>query len=302
MVALAEIRDVKQGQIRKGLAGAVLLGREGATEITTLTTGAGSELAAIPTGSNGYQSLGRVARDGSPTFTPEQEQSEVQTWGELEASRVDAISKTTTIAWTCQDTRKSTLELSTGLDLSQVWADATTGEVQIVEPTEPDITYYRAMFLMVDGRGSDAFFIARYCPRFVVTTVGEESWNQENPLVYPFTGRALLDAELGYAVKRFYGGPGWKAALDESGFVPEPTSVSVTPATASIAVAATQQLSALDSNGTIVTSAVTWSSSDPTKATVNASGLVTGVAAGSATITATYLGDLTDTSVITVTA
>jgi hypothetical protein len=218
MATIADYRDVKQGQIRKGLAGAVLLGAEDADEIEFLTTGVNAELASVV---SGYESLGRIARDGSPTFTPEQEQSEVLTWGELEASRVDAISKTTTISWTCQDTRRSVLELATGLDLSTVFADATTGEVQIVEPTEPDITYYRALFLMVDGRGSDAVFIGRYCPRFVVTTVGEESWNQENPLVYPFTGRALLDADLGFAVKRIYGGPGWKANLADTGFALE---------------------------------------------------------------------------------
>lgn len=58
----------------------------------------------------------------------------------------------------------------------------------------------------------------------------------------------------------------------------------VSPATASIAVAGTQQLTATvvaNISGTVV-----WASSDATKATVNASGLVTGVAAGTAVITA----------------
>jgi len=81
------------------------------------------------------------------------------------------------------------------------------------------------------------------------------------------------------------------------------TSVSVTPATASIAVAATRQLtaSALPSGAA---QNVTWSSSAPSIATVNSSGLVTGVAAGSAVITATSVSDPTKTatSAITVTA
>ena len=45
---------------------------------------------------------------------------------------------------------------------------------------------------------------------------------------------------------------------------------------------------------------MTWGSSDPTVATVNATGLVTGVAAGTATITATSEGK-SGTSTITVT-
>ena len=81
------------------------------------------------------------------------------------------------------------------------------------------------------------------------------------------------------------------------------TSVDVSPATASIAVGATAQLTATVSPAA-ANSAVTWSSSDSTKATMDATGLVTGVAAGSATITATSVADgaKTDTATITVTS
>ena len=216
--SIDEIRDVHKGQIRKGGAGAVLLGPEDADPIVSLTTGANAGLAEIPKGPKGYKSMGKHPRDGAPTFTSEQEQSEVFTWGELEASRIDAISKTSTIAWTCQDTRKSVLSAHTGVDLDNIELDPVTGELQIIEPTDPDIRYYRAIFITVDGRGENAYFIARYCPRFVITTIGEESWNAENPIVYPFTGRALVDDDLGYAVKRLYGGPAWKRGAQAAGF------------------------------------------------------------------------------------
>src|ERR1019366_157479 len=67
-------------------------------------------------------------------------------------------------------------------------------------------------------------------------------------------------------------------------------SLTVTPTIASLAIGATQQLTAatLDANGnTLSGRTVTWGTSDATKATVNASGLVTAVAPGTATITAT---------------
>jgi len=67
-------------------------------------------------------------------------------------------------------------------------------------------------------------------------------------------------------------------------------SVTVSPATASIPTGSTQQLSAVtkDSAGNTLTGRVViWSSSNSAVASVNSSGLVTGVAAGSATITAT---------------
>src|SRR3989442_13433535 len=79
-------------------------------------------------------------------------------------------------------------------------------------------------------------------------------------------------------------------------------SVAVTPATASVTVGQTVQLSATpqDSTGAPLSGrTVTWASSNAGVATVNGSGLVTGAAAGSATITATSEGK-SGTSAITV--
>ena len=70
-------------------------------------------------------------------------------------------------------------------------------------------------------------------------------------------------------------------------------SVTVTPSSANIAITGTVQLTATpkDANGNPLTGrAISWSSSDNTIATVNSSGLVTGVAAGTVTITATSEG------------
>jgi len=80
-------------------------------------------------------------------------------------------------------------------------------------------------------------------------------------------------------------------------------SVTVGPAAASIAIGGTRQLSAVtkDSAGNTLTGrVVTWGSSNTAVATVNATGLVTGVTAGSATITATSEGK-SGTASITVT-
>src|SRR5207253_5779296 len=70
-------------------------------------------------------------------------------------------------------------------------------------------------------------------------------------------------------------------------------SVAVAPATASLTVGQTAQLTATpkDSAGTALTGrTVTWASSNTAVATVGPSGLVTSKAAGSATITATSEG------------
>ena len=84
-------------------------------------------------------------------------------------------------------------------------------------------------------------------------------------------------------------------------------SVTVAPASPSVPVGSSVQLTATpkDARGRVLTGrAITWSSSLTTIATVNATGLVSGIAAGSATVTATSEGRaggvaVTVTSVVT---
>jgi hypothetical protein len=108
--------------------------------------------------------------------------------------------------------------------------------------------------------------------------------------------RDLIEVTLNYTVAKV------SPTISRVPFVPV-TSVSVAPTTASIAVAATRQLTASALPAEAAQN-VTWSSSAPSVATVSSSGLVSGVSAGSATITATSVSDVTKTSTaaITVTA
>lgn len=108
--------------------------------------------------------------------------------------------------------------------------------------------------------------------------------------------RSIIEVTLNYTVAR------QAPTLTRVPFVPV-TSVSVTPGTASVAVGATRQLSASAAPSGAAQN-VTWSSSAPNVATVSSTGLVTGIAAGTAVITGTNVSDKTKTasSTITVTA
>jgi len=70
------------------------------------------------------------------------------------------------------------------------------------------------------------------------------------------------------------------------------TTVTVTPETATVSVGGTEQLSAVvtDEAGDTLDVTVRWATSNPAIATVDGTGLVTGVAAGSATVVGTYGG------------
>ena len=90
--------------------------------------------------------------------------------------------------------------------------------------------------------------------------------------------------------------------------VPPPktlTSVSVTPSTLTVAVGATQQLTAMatysDGSTANISSTATWSVATQAFATVNSSGLATGVAVGSTMVTASLSG-ISGSESLTVTA
>lgn len=85
-----------------------------------------------------------------------------------------------------------------------------------------------------------------------------------------------------------------------TGAPPAVTGVTVNPSTGSIAVSETLQLSASVAPS-VASQAVTWSSDDMSVATVSASGLVTALDDGVATITATSVADGTKTSTCAVT-
>lgn len=81
------------------------------------------------------------------------------------------------------------------------------------------------------------------------------------------------------------------------------TGVTLTPATSSVVVGATRQISASVAPSDATNKSGVWASSDTSKATVNQSGLVTGVAAGTANITFTSSdGSFVGTTALTVTA
>lgn len=88
---------------------------------------------------------------------------------------------------------------------------------------------------------------------------------------------------------------------------PTLTTVGISPATSSVQVGTSLQLTAspLDQNGSPIAATITWSSGSPGIATVSATGLVTGVSAGTAAITVTAIAGgvtVTATRTITVTA
>lgn len=211
--ALAE----KQSQlIRKALEGSIFLAPYTATLPAALTSGASSALLELPAG---YADVGWVDKGDGATWSRSVDTSDVESWGAVEPTRRDIIKQTDGLKFTAQETKRSTLEMYEGVDLSTVVPDATTGEVKFNRPSRPATRYYRVFGLFVDGSGVNSIYIARLLPKANVTDTGDQKWSDGDQAVgFEVTLTANYDEAAGTSMSCFFGGPGWKLLLDEMGF------------------------------------------------------------------------------------
>jgi hypothetical protein len=210
------LQQRKDDLIRKALEGSIFIAPYGTTLPTALTTGANGDLLTLPTG---YVDVGWVDSKQGATWSRKPTVADVKSWGSLEPTRSDFTADDRVLKFTAQETKLITLELAEGVDMSTVTPDATSGEVAFSSPIRPTTRYYRVFGLFVDGEGSDAIYVGKSLPRAVVTSIGDEVWSQDaDAITRALELSARTDPTEGYAIRHFFGGPGWKALLSEMGF------------------------------------------------------------------------------------
>lgn len=206
--------------IRKALEGSIFIADHTADLPTALTSGADGKLLALPPG---YEDVGWVDKGDGATWSRSVDTSEVDSWGAVEPTRTDITKQTDGLKFTAQETKRKTLELYEGLNLSGVTPDATTGEVRFDRPARPSTRYFRAFGLFVDGVGADAIYVAKLAPKATVTDTGDQKWSDgDDPVGYDVTLTAKYDDDAKTAMRFFFGGPGWKALLADMGFTAAP--------------------------------------------------------------------------------
>lgn len=183
--------------------------------VATTTPGDPVDLLPLPTG---YSDVGWMTTAGA-SYGRTTEVSNVSSFGSVEPTRSDITRDTITMGISMQETSLTTLGLYTGADLSNLTADAGTGEVRIAKPARPGFRYYRVLGLFVDDTNDGEIYIARFMPRARVTEFAEQAFQDGDEAInYGVTFTGYEDSILGFSHQWLFGGPGWLALLDQMGF------------------------------------------------------------------------------------
>nr|MCU0624716.1 Ig-like domain-containing protein [Gemmatimonadaceae bacterium] len=179
-------------------------------------------------------------------------------------------------------------------------AGATTVEaaasITVTAPPATVVTIAPAPVPSLDRIGGTVQLTASVATGGVPVTGATVAWASLDPAVATVSPTGLVTAVANGTARITATFAGVTPAATATATVPVaqvPTSITVTPTTATIGIGATQAFvaTARDAGGTVVPSAgVVWQTSAPGVATVSSLGVATGVAAGTATITASVSG------------
>ncbi|MFE2998665.1 hypothetical protein ACFXG4_27140 [Nocardia sp. NPDC059246] len=260
------------------------------SSICNPTTGA---LQALP---QGWSTLGELQKKAGVDMTPDRKSNDIEGLGSMAPRRSLRTSEGLSIDFTAQEWRKVNMSIFYDTDLSQTWANATSGEWRGHKMASPNANYWSLIVMAFDGIVGSEFYPFWIFPKVACNKVGKVSMQDGSEIAFPSTltvyeDNAFVssDGAVGPLFDFGVAGVGNIPLAKAGGFILA-TSITVAPSTATLthSPVQTQQLTVTDSNGLDVTAWSTFVSGTPADATVSATGLVTAVATGSSIITASY--------------
>lgn len=289
MADFETVRAAQQDLVLSKLSLAILFAPSSSPAIQTVEDPATGDLVDLPD----YRSAGILQKDAGLSITSNIDSSDIEGYGEVEPVRTIITKRTTAFNASFIETNREVIEKFWGVELDGTNLTVSShGGVTIKAPVRPKNIFYRCILLGQDEVNGEDLFPYWILPKVKLVDVDNIDAKDDDAIQYKMTFQAFRDPEVGFSVLQGWCGKGWQLLVDKTGFVAAPTAIAATPDPTAVTVAAgashTQQLSVLASNGINRTPSCTFVSSDPTKATVDSTGLVTGVAVGSTTITVSY--------------
>lgn len=221
-------------------------------------------------------------------------------------------SLTSQVSWGSSDPTVATVSAAgvlTGVKAGSVTVTASlgtvsgTGSVSITAPGLSSITVSPAAFSIASGQNKQLSATGFYANGTSQDVTSQVTWSSNSASATVSSSGLVSGVSAGSATitATLSSTTGTSAATITTALL---QTITVTPLTASIATGQTQQYMAngifSDGSQTDITNSVTWNSSAPNVATINASGLATGASAGTASISATS-GTVTSTAPATLT-
>lgn len=259
-----------------------------------------------------YKTVGYFEKKAGVKLTNKIDSTDIEAYGEPEPIRTIISKRTTSFDFSMYQNQRNVMELFWATDLSGLTASE-FGGVVVEAPPVPKNIYYRCIIVGLDDRNDRDIYTYWLLPKVKLSDIDNQSLNDDGVIEYHPTLTAFKEPSLGYSVAQGFAGPGWRDLVHLTGFVAPPTAISASPSTLALTVTSgsshTGQILVTGDNAINYSPDATYVSTDPTKASVNSAGLVTGVASGSTTVTATYTpftpaggaSALTDTVAITIT-
>lgn len=302
MADFENIRDAKNELVLASLHLAALFAPVASPVVTDLEDPATGDIISL----DDYTSAGIIEKGAGVDLGNENNSTDIEGYGDADPVRTIINKRMVTFQANFLETNYQTLEKFWGTSLSGV-VPSTFGGVVIQAPALPKNIYYRCILLGLDDVDGHDLFPYWIMPRVKLDSIDNQSLKDDGAMSYNLTFKAFRDSNAGFSVAQGFTGPGWTHLVSRAGFVAAPTTATLAAVTGSLTGLTgptTKQLKLTGNNGINYTPLATFTSSTPSKATVNSTGLVTvpsGATSGSTTITATYL-PAGETTPITATA
>jgi hypothetical protein len=220
-IAELEVARHQRELIFKPLEAHIFGAPEDAVMPAVLTTGTDALLDELP---ESWFDVGLINKDDAITWSREVEKATITAIGYRDPVRSDVTSDVTGLAFQALETNRYNIERHLMMDLSGIVPKPETGEVVIDQTTGGRTPRNRYLAIARDGVGADTIYVGKLLSAGETSEVGEQTWTDgEGALVWPTTINGMVDTDAGFSIRHFFGGPGWRALLEDAGFPAMPT-------------------------------------------------------------------------------